>query len=327
MTSPKIGTGYSGDGLAEAVDDDVALPEPANEAPGPATQEEGKPGIAVPLRAAGQSRGTLGTVLSYAILVFGALMTLGPFVLSFMTAFKSPGQFASQSSLAVPDPPTTQNFANLFGGGGFISPVVVTSQVVLLILIGQLVFSIMAAFAFARMRFRGRDALFWVYLGTLMVPQVVTVIPLYVMFSELNLRNTFWALVLPFAFGSPYAVFLLREYFRGIPEDIIAAARIDGANTWRILWLIVVPLSRPIIATLAIITVVTHWNNFMWPLIITTGRDWQTVTVATAALQSQYNANWTLVMAATTVAMAPLLILFAIFQRHIVESISLTGFK
>lgn len=327
MTSPKISTGYSGDALAEAVDDDVVVPKPVDDGPDPADQEEKEPGIAAPLRSAGQSRGTLGTVISYVLLVFGALMTLGPFVLSFMTAFKSPDQFASQSSLSVPDPPTTANFANLFGGGGFISPVVVTSQVVLLILIGQLVFSIMAAFAFARMRFRGRDALFWVYLGTLMVPQVVTVIPLYVMFSELNLRNTFWALVLPFAFGSPYAVFLLREYFRGIPEDIISAARIDGANTWRILWLIVVPLSRPIIATLAIITVVTHWNNFMWPLIITTGRDWQTVTVATAALQSQYNANWTLVMAATTVAMAPLLILFAIFQRHIVESISLTGFK
>lgn len=326
MTSPKISTGYSGDELAEAVDDDVAIPKPADDRPDPAKQEE-KPGIAAPLRSAGQSRGVLGTVISYVLLVFGALVTLGPFVLSFMTAFKSPGQFASQSSLAVPNPPTTENFANLFGGGGFISPVVVTSQVVLLILIGQLVFSIMAAFAFARMRFRGRDALFWVYLGTLMVPQVVTVIPLYVMFSELNLSNTFWALVLPFNFGSPYAVFLLREYFRGIPEDIISAARIDGANTWRILWLIVVPLSRPIIATLAIITVVTHWNNFLWPLIITTGRDWQTVTVATAALQSQYNANWTLVMAATTVAMAPLLILFGIFQRHIVESISLTGFK
>jgi multiple sugar transport system permease protein len=166
-----------------------------------------------------------------------------------------------------------------------------------------------------------------VYLATLMVPQVVIVIPLFVMMSQVGLRNTFWSLVLPFMFGSPYAVFLLREHFRSIPDDLIDAARIDGAGDWRILWQIVAPLSRGIISTLAIITVVSHWNNFMWPLIITTGRDWQVITVATANLQSQYNANWTLVMAATTVAMAPLLVLFAIFQRSIVSSISLTGFK
>lgn len=283
--------------------------------------------IAQPLRATGHKPGLVSAVATYVVLILAALITLGPFALSYLTAFKSPDQFASQSALAFPNPVTTQNFTTLFGDGGFVSPVVVTFQVVLVILVGQLVFSIMAAFAFARMEFPARDTLFWIYLATLMVPQVVTVIPLYTIFTELGLRNTFWSLVLPFVLGSPYAVFLLREYFRGIPQDIVDAARIDGASTWKILWLIIVPLARPIIATLAIITVVTHWNNFMWPLIITTGRDWQTVTVATAALQSQYNANWTLVMAATTVAMAPLLVLFTVFQRHIVNSISLTGFK
>lgn len=298
----------------------MTSPEPAvAAAPVPATRHAGH-------RRYGPSN-VLATVGSYLVLIVGAVITLAPFALSFLTAFKSPGQFASESALAWPNPFTGQNFAQLFGDGGFISPVVVTVQVVTVILIGQLAFSIMAAYAFARMQFRGRDVLFWVYLATLMVPQVVTVIPLYTMFNEVGLRNTFWALVLPFTFGSPYAVFLLREYFRGVPEDILDAARLDGASTWQILWLVVVPLARPIIATLAIITVVSHWNNFMWPLIITTGADWQTITVATAALQGQYNGNWTLVMAATTVAMAPLLVLFTVFQRHIVNSISLTGFK
>lgn len=266
--------------------------------------------------------------LTYLVLIAGALLTLGPFVLSFMTAFKSPQQFASEPALNPPNPVTTVNFARLFGGDyGFISPIAVTAQMVAVVLVGQLVFSIMAAYAFAKLTFRGRDGLFWLYLATLMIPQVVTVIPLYAMMSAAGLRNTFWALVLPFMFGSPYAVFLLREHFRSVPDDLIAAARIDGAGDWRILWQIVAPMSRGIIATLAIITVVSHWNNFMWPLIITTGRDWQVITVATANLQSQYNANWTLVMAATTVAMAPLLVIFAVFQRNIVNSISLTGFK
>jgi len=279
------------------------------------------------LRLAGRRTGPVGVVITYLVLLLGVVVTVGPFVLSFVTAFKTPRQFASTSPISWPAPATTQNFAELVGQYGFASPIAVTAQVVAVVLIGQLLFSIMAAFAFARLEFRGRDVVFWLYLATMMVPAVVTVIPLYTMFTQIGLRNTFWSLVLPFVFGSPYAVFLLREYFRGIPADILDAARIDGANTWRILWLIVVPLSRPIIATLGIVTLVTHWNNFMWPLIITTGPDWQVITVATASLQSQYNGNWTLVMAATTVAIAPLLIVFAIFQRSIVDSISLTGFK
>ena len=207
------------------------------------------------------------------------------------------------------------------------TPVVVTAQVVGVILVGQLFFSVLAAYAFARLDFPGRDALFWVYLATLMVPQIVTIIPLYAMFAAAGLRNTFWALVLPQVFGSPYAIFLLREYFRGIPEDLISAARLDGCNTMQVLRYVVVPVSRPILATLAVITVVSHWNNFLWPLVITSGPTWQTLTLATANLQSQYNGNWTLVMAATTVAVVPLLVIFLVFQRHVVRSITITGFK
>ena len=158
--------------------------------------------------------------------------------------------------------------------------------------------------------FPGRDALFWVYVATLMVPATVTVVPLYLMMAEAGLRNTFWALVLPFMFGSPYAIFLLREYFRAIPADLINAARVDGANTLDVIVHVVVPASRPILVTLALITVVSQWNNFMWPLVITSGGKWQVLTVATAGLQSRYNAQWTLVMAATTVAIVPLIVLF-----------------
>ena len=256
------------------------------------------------------------------------MLTLAPFVLSLMTALKSPRQFASQPVLNPPAPPTVANFTDLFGGRyDFVSPIVVTAQVVGVILVGQLLFSVFAAYAFARLRFPGRDALFWVYLATLMVPQAVTIIPLYTMFADLGMRNTFWALVLPQVFGSPYAIFLLREYFRSIPADLLDAAKLDGAGTLRTLRHVVVPISRPILATLAIITVVTHWNNFLWPLVITTGRQWQVLTVATAGLQSQYNGNWTIVMAATTVAILPLLVLFLVFQRHVIRSITITGFR
>ncbi|HKG51524.1 MAG TPA: carbohydrate ABC transporter permease [Actinomycetales bacterium] len=273
-------------------------------------------------------RRRVADLAAYLLLLVGAVVTVAPFLLSLMTALKSPQQFASQTPLSPPAPVTLSNFTELFGGRyDFVSPVVVTAQVVAVVLVGQLAFSVLAAYAFARLRFPGREVLFWVYLATLMVPAVVTIIPLYAMFTAAGLRNTFWALVLPQVFGSPYAIFLLREYFRGIPEDLVSAARLDGCNTLQVLWHVVVPVSRPILATLTIITVVSHWNNFLWPLVITSGPKWQTLTLATANLQSQYNGNWTLVMAATTVAIVPLLLLFLVFQRHVVRSITITGFK
>ncbi|OBA79684.1 sugar ABC transporter permease [Mycobacterium sp. 1164966.3] len=264
--------------------------------------------------------------LIYAGLALGAVITLAPFLLGLLTSFTSPHQFATGAPLQLPRPPTLANYAHL-AGAGFGRAAVVTALMTLLILLGQLSFSVLAAYAFARLRFAGRDALFWVYIATLMVPGTVTVVPLYLMMAQLGLRNTFWALVLPFVFGSPYAIFLLREHFRMIPDDLINAAHLDGANTLDVIMHVVVPSSRPVLAALTLITVVSQWNNFMWPLVITSGSKWRVLTVATAGLQSQYNAQWTLVMAATTVAIVPLVVLFVVFQRHIVASIVVSGLK
>jgi multiple sugar transport system permease protein len=259
---------------------------------------------------------------TYLVLAVAAVLTLGPFLFSVMTALTSTTQFAQQGPLAIPAPPVLDNVIALFSTeDGFVTPVAVTVQMVAVILVGQMVFSVLAAYAFAQLRFPGRDLLFWVYIATLMVPQVVVVVPLYLMLSEMGLRNTFWALVLPFVLGSPYAIFLLRENFRGIPSELMDAMRIDGAGTLRLLWHLVVPLNRPIIVTLVLITVVTHWNSFMWPMVITSGPEWRVITVATSALQSQYNNNWTLVMAGTTLAMLPLVILMVIFQKQITRSV------
>jgi multiple sugar transport system permease protein len=287
-----------------------------------------------PARPSGRRRPLTGSLLlrrllghgaTYLVLLVAAVLTLGPFLFSVMTALTSTTQFAQQGPLSIPAPPVLENFAALFapssGPDGFVTPVAVTVQMVAVILAGQMVFSVLAAYAFAQLRFPGRDLLFWVYIATLMVPQVVVVVPLYLMLSEMGLRNTFWALVLPFVLGSPYAIFLLRENFRGIPSELMDAMRIDGAGTLRLLWHLVVPLNRPIIVTLVLITVVTHWNSFMWPMVITSGPEWRVITVATSALQSQYNNNWTLVMAGTTLAMLPLVILMIIFQKQITRSV------
>jgi multiple sugar transport system permease protein len=267
-------------------------------------------------------------IATYLALVIGALLTLAPYLLSVQTSVKSPQQFARQSPLSLPSPVTGHSYAALVAGDhSLVPPLVITVQVVIVVVLGELVCSVLAAYAFARLRFPGRDALFWVYLATLMVPFVAIMVPRFTMLSQLGLRDTFWGIVLPAMFGSPYAVFLLREFFRSIPEDLLDAARLDGAGNLRVLWHVVLPLSRPILATLLIISAVTRWNDFLWPLIITSSQRWQVLTVATAALQSEFNGNWTLVMAATTLATLPLLVLFVIFQRHIVRSITITGMK
>jgi len=262
----------------------------------------------------------------YTVLAAGAAITLVPFAFGLLTSFTSAHQFATGTPLALPRPPTLANYADL-GDAGFGRALAVTALMTVVIVLGQLSFSVLAAYAFARLQFPGRDTLFWVYIATLMVPATVTVVPLYLMMAQLGLRNTFWALVLPFVFGSPFAIFLLREYFRAIPDDLINAARLDGANTLDVIVHVVLPSSRPILVTLTLITVVSQWNNFMWPLVITSGSKWRVLTVATAGLQSRYDAQWTLVLAATTVAIVPLIVLFVVFQRHIVRSIVVTGLK
>jgi multiple sugar transport system permease protein len=262
----------------------------------------------------------------YLLLGIGAVITLAPFVFSVLTSFTSTRQFATGTPLQLPHPPTLANYTGL-ADAGFGRVIAVTALMTAVIVLGQLTFSVLAAYAFARLHFRGRDVLFWVYIATLMVPPTVTIVPMYLMMAQTGLRNTFWALVLPFVFGSPYAIFLLREYFRTIPAELINVARLDGANTLDVLVHVVIPASRPILVTLTLITVVSQWNNFMWPLVITSGPKWRVLTVATAGLQSQYNAQWTLVMAATTVAIVPLIVVFVVFQRHIVRSIVVTGLK
>ncbi|WP_330231752.1 carbohydrate ABC transporter permease [Nocardia sp. NBC_00508] len=268
----------------------------------------------------------LRSVAAYAVLLAGAVLTVAPLVLSALTAVKTPGQFATGSPLALPHPVTADNVRTVLDHG-LGRAVLVTALLTVFVTGGQLITSVLAAYAFARTDFPGRDALFWVYLGTMMVPPMVTLIPLYLMFAKLGWLNTFWALALPFVFGSPYAIFLLRQYFRAIPEELIGAARLDGANTLDVIVHVMVPMSRPVLATLTVITIVSQWNNFMWPLVASSGERWQVLTVATANLQTRYNAQWTLVMAATTLAIAPLVVLFVIFQKQVLRSIAWTGGK
>ncbi|WP_311777039.1 carbohydrate ABC transporter permease [Trueperella abortisuis] len=269
----------------------------------------------------------LSILLTYALLISGALLTVLPLVFSITTSLRTERDLVQRGALSLPGEVTLDNYLRLFTEHDFIVPLAVTIQVVAVMVVGQFVSSILAAYAFARLEFPGRQFLFWAYISTMMIPAIVTMIPLFTMMSEWGLRNTFAGIVLPFMLGSPYAIFLLRQSFMALPQEILDAAELDGAGFWRQLWSIALPMNRPILVTLLLITVVSQWNNFLWPSIVSPRKEWNVLTVATAGLQSQYAANWTLVMAATTLSILPLLILFVAFNKQIVRSIGISSFK
>ena len=245
--------------------------------------------------------------------------------MAIFAAFKPLSAILSQSPLRPPPAPTLANFKMLFTEYDFGRYLANTLLVTVILTAGQVTFSMMGAYAFARMEFPGRNPLFWLYLMTLMVPNVVTLVPLYVLFAHSHLLNTYWAIFLPYVLGVPYQVFLMRQYFMTIPKEVMEAARLDGCSESRILWRIVVPISRPIIITATLLAFVFGWNNFLWPLIVTNSNSLNVLTVAIANFNSNFSVQWNLILAGALVALIPMIILFAIFQKHIVNSISLTG--
>jgi len=263
--------------------------------------------------------------LFYLLLAVIALIFITPYLFSVFAAFKPLTAILSQSPFRPPAPPTLANFKTLFTEYDFGRYLANTLLVTVILTVGQVTFSTMGAYAFARMRFPGRDSLFWLYLMTLMVPNVVTMIPLYVLFAHSGLLNTYWAIFLPYVLGVPYSVFLMRQYFMTIPKEVMEAARIDGCSEIRILWQIVVPISRPIIITATLLAFVFGWNNFLWPLIVTNSNSLNVLTVGIANFDSNFSVQWNLILAGSLVALIPMVILFAIFQKYIVRAISLTG--
>jgi multiple sugar transport system permease protein len=280
-------------------------------------QNEGEPG-----RLFGRS---IKLIVFYALLVVILAVFVTPYLFSVFASFKTLPDILAQSPARPPTSPTWANFKDIFTEYDFGRYLANTLIVTVILTAGQVLFSMMGAYAFARMEFPGRNWLFWMYLATLMVPNVVTLIPLYVMFAKSGLLNTYWAIFLPYVLGVPQAVFLMRQFFMTIPKEVMEAARLDGCSESRILFRIVVPISRPIIITATLLAVVFGWNNFLWPLIVTNSNSLDVLSVATANFNSNFSVQWNLILAASLVALIPMVILFAIFQKQIVRSISLTG--
>jgi len=192
--------------------------------------------------------------------------------------------------------------------------------------VGQLATCSMGAFAFARLRFPGREKLFLIYLGTMMIPFQVTMIPIFILVKNLQWLDTYQGVVVPGLF-SAYGTFLLRQFFMSIPSELEDAAKIDGCGHWRIFWNIILPLSKPAMATLGIFVFMWSWNNFMWPLLVIRSLEMNTLPLGLSYFLGQYTIYWNLLMAGTMIALGPVLIVFLLAQRYFVEGITLTGLK
>ena len=272
------------------------------------------------------TRNTWGDTLAFAALTLGALAMIGPFVWMISTSLKP---VAEQFDMAlIPQSPTLQNYPALFNVMPFHLMIWNSLKIALISVVGQLLTCSMAAFIFAVVRFPGRNILFVLMLVTLMVPGQVTVIPQFIIFKTLGLYGTQAPLYAPAFLGGAFGTFLMRQYFMTIPIELAEAARIDGASLARIFFTIYLPLSKPALAAFAIFAFLFSWNDLFSALIyLPSDPEKTTLTVGLALFQTQYGGQWTLMMAASLISVAPIIIAFFLAQRHFVQGIAMSGFK
>lgn len=278
---------------------------------------------AQPGRASGGASVAL-RVLSYAVLTLGAVVMVVPFLWMVSTAFKDPGAAFVYPPQWIPQQITTKSFEEVWTKVPFGRYLINSAIVALSVTVAEVLTSALAAFAFARLRFPGRDQLFLLYLATLMVPGQVTIIPNFIIMRYFGWISTYQGLIVPAAFTA-LGTFLLRQYFLSIPRELEEAARIDGAGYFQVWWRIILPLSRPALATLAVFSFMGSWNSFLWPFIMVSRPEMRTLTVALRSFQTEYGTEWTLLMAGSLIALIPMLVIFLLAQRYFVRGIATTG--
>lgn len=267
------------------------------------------------------------TILVIVVLSLGALMIIAPFLWVLQTSLTDSAVAYRLPPQLIPESLTIQNYLNVFELVPFAMFVRNSLFISASITLGQLITCSMGAYAFARLKFPGRDILFIVLLATLMIPLQVTIVPLFILMRELGLYNSHWSVIFP-AIISPFGIFLLRQYYMTIPQEYEDAARVDGANYFTIFVRIMLPLSWPALTTLGIVCFVYWWNEFFIPLIMINSPELQVLPVGITLLQGRYSAGAVgNVSAGITMAVVPVLIIFLLLQRNIIKSIASTGIK
>ncbi len=267
-----------------------------------------------------------GPLGAHTFLVAAVLVLAGPFVWEILTSFKSLTESTQMPPTLLPHSWHPDNYGSVFRGIPLAGMLVNSVVNALARTLGQLLFCSMAAYAFARMDFPGKKALFGIFLSVLLVPTQLLVIPQYQIMQDLHLLNTLPALFLPGVF-SAFGTFLLRQFFLALPAELEEAARLDGASRLRIYWSIMLPLARPGLIALGILTMIWSWNDLLWPLIVNTDPSKMTLSSGLASLQGQYLTDYPVLMAGSLLATLPVIAVFVVLQRHVIEGIALTGTK
>lgn len=267
----------------------------------------------------------MGSISRQAILIAGALVVLVPFMWMITTSLK-PKRGVHLPPYLIPNEFIWNNYRLAWNTDNFARFYLNSTVMTLGIVLGQLLFSSLAGYAFARLRFPGRNLLFFLVLATMMIPVYVTLIPSYLLVRDLGWLDSYQGLIVP-RLVSAFGIFLMRQHYLSIPKDLEEAALLDGASRLKIWWSIMVPLSGPALATLGIFSFLFAWNDFLWPLIVTTDPSMRTVQLGLANFTGRYGTNWTLLMAGAVTATIPALVVFAIGQRWFVRGSVMSGVK
>lgn len=287
----------------------------------------GNRGTTMKRRMTRKQKDLMKRLLAHVVLILGSIIFVFPFIWMVSTSLKSDAQIFLFPPPLIPNPVQWSNYYQMTVYLPFFKFVGNTAFVTAMNLLGTLLSSSFIAYGFARLRFKGRDALFVVMLATMMLPSQVTMIPLYLIFKELGWIDTFQPLWIRSFFGTPFYIFLLRQFFMTIPFDLEDAAKIDGCNYLQIFSKIMLPLLKPALGTVAIYTFMDHWNAFLEPLIYLNSVENMTISLGLRLYQQLYGGEWGMMMAAATVMTLPSVILFFFTQRVFIQGITLTGIK
>jgi multiple sugar transport system permease protein len=262
-------------------------------------------------------------VVLYATLTAIATCALFPILWAMSGSLKTAGEVTMPT--LFPAHPQWSNYRDVFAVMPFWRMFFNSVLYAACVSIGQVFFCSLAGYAFARLRFRGRDTLFVLYLGTLMVPLTVTVIPQFILMRVAGLTDTPWAMIVPGLFGSAFGTYLMRQFFRTLPDELEEAAILDGCSPWQIYWRILLPHAKPAVMVLAVLTWVNVWNDFLWPLLMIQRNSIATLTLGLVRMQGEYTARWPVLMAASILILLPLLLVYAVAQRAFIRGIAVTG--
>jgi len=266
--------------------------------------------------------------LLYTVVTLGFVAVITPFVWMILGSFKPQGELLRVPPTWWPEKPTLDNYRTLFSKESFPRYFLNSTIVAVVVTVANVTFCSMVGYGLAKLKFRGKKLVFALVMGTLMIPGMVTFVPLFVLVANIGLVDTYPGLILPFLV-TPFGVFLMRQFIIELPDDLLDAGRIDGAGELRIFRQIILPLCGPGLATLGILTFLGSWNNFLWPLVVAQTQEHYTLPVALALFSKnqQVIPNYGLLLAGATVVVVPVLIVFLIFQRRFIEGIATTGIK